>query len=80
MLLSSCATIGGETRRGVNQAACIAFHPVYISCYDVLTDETARQILSNNVIGEELCRWKNESENHIRHEGNKECPVALSDH
>lgn len=38
--------------------ACVAFAPIYPSRHDVLTDGTARQILTHDRTGATLCGWK----------------------
>ena len=55
LLLGACATGGRATKP---EAACLAFKPVYVSRKDVLTDQTARDILANNETGARLCGWK----------------------
>lgn len=37
---------------------CAAFAPILVSKDDVLTDGTAKQILTHNLTGEVLCGWK----------------------
>lgn len=50
-LLASCATVGPATD------ACAVFEPIYVSRLDVLTDQTAREILAHNELGAKLCGW-----------------------
>ncbi|CAG9177803.1 hypothetical protein LMG32289_03912 [Cupriavidus pampae] len=65
-LLTACATTGPAiepqpqivTRTRVIDTGCQTFKPVYISKADVLTNETADDILANNVAGERQCGWK----------------------
>lgn len=47
---TSCSTSGAATD-------CAAWSPIYVSRADVLTDETARQILAHNLTGRALCGW-----------------------
>lgn len=51
-LLMSCETSGP----GIDSCAWTA--PIYISREDVLTGETARQILAHNETGRRLCGWE----------------------
>lgn len=53
VLLTGCAGIGAGT-----DAACAAFHPVYVSRADALTDGTAEQLLAHNRTGAALCGWR----------------------
>lgn len=51
LLLTACATVGRATDPApvvVVDTACKWVAPIYISKADVLTDETARQILAHN--------------------------------
>lgn len=36
---------------------CATALPIYIDKTDVISDETARQILKHNLIGRKLCKW-----------------------
>lgn len=36
---------------------CMVSNPIFISQHDVLTDGTARQILTHNELGARLCDW-----------------------
>lgn len=54
ILLSACEMSGPA--RGVD--ACGPWRPILVSQEDVLSAETARQILAHNVIGLELCGWR----------------------
>lgn len=53
LLLSAtgCAH-GGNVTDG-----CLGWQPIYVSRDDDLTDETARQILAHNEVGEQRCGW-----------------------
>lgn len=51
MLLSGCASGGA----GID--ACGPWRPILVSRSDVLTENTARQILAHNEAGARLCRW-----------------------
>ena len=51
MLQTGCATSGAVTKD------CLFAEPIYISKKDVLTPETARQILRHNEIGMNVCEW-----------------------
>ena len=53
--LASCAMMAG---RETSDAACILFKPIYVSKDDVLTDDTAKQILAHNRAGAARCGWK----------------------
>jgi hypothetical protein len=44
------------------QAPCAAFHPVYTHPGDALSPRTAKQILQNNLTGQDLCGWKQKHE------------------
>ena len=50
MLLSGCTG-------GVNNY-CLIAAPIYLDEIDIITDETAKQILIHNETGEALCKWK----------------------
>lgn len=50
--LAGCSASGSAT-----DTACVAFGPIYPSRADVLTDGTARQILTHNITGRDLCGW-----------------------
>jgi hypothetical protein len=52
-LLVSCATTGPAT-----DGFCLEAKPIYVSKADVLTAETARQILAHNQFGAKKCGWK----------------------
>ena len=52
ILASGCAATGPATD------ACALFSPVYTSREDVLTRETAAQILINNEAGAAICGWR----------------------
>lgn len=54
LLLTACATSGPATE--VVDAGCYWTRPIYISREDILTDETARQILVHNETWELRCR------------------------
>jgi hypothetical protein len=36
---------------------CDAANPIYVSNEDLMTEETERQILTHNMVGERLCQW-----------------------
>lgn len=69
-LLSSCSTTGGgpaktpvavpevQVKTRVIDTACDWTKPIFVSKTDVLSDETARQILAHNMAGEKNCGWK----------------------
>ena len=48
-LLASCAGSGG--------ADCEAWRPILVAEADMLTPQTARQILAHNRTGRRLCGW-----------------------
>jgi len=50
LLLTSCATGGGTD-------PCGPWRPILVSRADVLTTETARQVLAHNEAGRRLCGW-----------------------
>ena len=52
ILLPSCAT------NGLAPSPCGPFRPILISAADVLTTETARDILVHNEVGVRLCAWR----------------------
>lgn len=52
ILLSACETVGRVT-----DSLCVVSDPIYISNDDILTEQTARQILTHNEVGAELCGW-----------------------
>lgn len=51
LLLSACASGGAATE------FCVVGRPILISRADVLTDDTARQLLSHNETGARVCGW-----------------------
>lgn len=53
--LTSCNTTGLATKP---ETVCAAFKPILISKRDVLTPETADEILAHNLTGAKLCGWK----------------------
>ncbi|CFT46163.1 Uncharacterised protein [Burkholderia pseudomallei] len=69
-LSSSCATDGPATKPAVpcepqivvktrvTDTACEWTRPIYVSRTDVLSDDTARQILAHNMAGAKNCGWK----------------------
>jgi hypothetical protein len=61
-LLTGCETIGANVKEGMAQAPCAAFHPVYTHPGDALSPRTAKQILQNNLTGQDLCGWKQKHE------------------
>ncbi|KML48101.1 hypothetical protein VL15_30515 [Burkholderia cepacia] len=71
VLSSSCATTGPATKptaapcepqivtkTRIVDTACDWARPVYVSKTDVLSDDTARQILAHNMAGAKNCGWK----------------------
>ena len=52
ILLPACAG-GGR----VTDPACATWRPIYVSRGDVLSPETARQILAHNETGASICGW-----------------------
>lgn len=60
LLLTSCASSG----RAVTEGACAAFRPILIGRGDVLTAETARQILAHDQAGARICGWKPGGDGH----------------
>lgn len=53
--LTSCSGTGLATKP---ETACAAFKPILVSHADILTPETADEILSHNLTGRKLCGWK----------------------
>ena len=53
ILLPACASDGRVT-----DPACAAWRPIYVSQADVLTPETARQVLAHNEAGARVCGWR----------------------
>jgi len=37
---------------------CDVANPVYVSHNDFMTEETEREILTHNMLGERLCKWQ----------------------
>jgi len=56
-LLVSFAASGCATREPVGNDFCMVSMPIFIGEADVLTDRTARQILTHNELGARLCDW-----------------------
>ena len=56
LLLTACGTIGHEIK--VVDTACEWTKPIYVSKADIITDETAKQILAHNETGRLRCGWK----------------------
>lgn len=54
LLLTSCQNGPGPN----NPDPCLTFHPIYLSPGDVLTPDTARQVLEHDRAGAALCGWK----------------------
>lgn len=40
-----------------NTAECLTFQQIDVSCKDVLTDSTAKQIVTHNKAGKAACGW-----------------------
>ncbi len=70
-LLSSCSTNGPaqvktqvaavpevQVKTRIVDTGCDWTKPIYVSKTDVLSDDTARQILAHNMAGEKNCGWK----------------------
>ncbi|EIF30985.1 hypothetical protein BCh11DRAFT_06497 [Burkholderia sp. Ch1-1] len=69
-LLSSCSATGPaqvktpaavpevQVKTRIIDTACDWTKPIFVSKTDVLSDETARQILAHNMAGEKNCGWK----------------------
>ena len=51
-LLAACAT-----NSAVPTDPCGPFRPIYVGKADVLTEQTARDLLAHNRTGRELCGW-----------------------
>lgn len=64
-MLSVSCVIAGCASREINADQvplpppdyCALARPIYIGEEDTLSDETARQILAHNLLGERLCKW-----------------------
>lgn len=54
----SCAVSGCVKRIDPAPSFCAVARAIYIGDEDVLSDQTARQILTHDEIGERLCGWK----------------------
>lgn len=52
-VVSGCAT----TETTAQPDFCATAQPIYISKFDVISDETAREILKHNITGRNLCGW-----------------------
>lgn len=52
ILLAACAT-----NSAVQSDPCGPFRPIYVGKNDVLTEQTARDLLAHNRTGRELCNW-----------------------
>lgn len=69
-LLISCATNGADQAKTLAaeplvqvktrfvDTACDWTKPIYVSKGDVLSDDTAKQILAHNLAGAKNCGWK----------------------
>ncbi|MGP8437202.1 hypothetical protein ACT2FY_12840 [Paraburkholderia fungorum] len=69
-LLTSCATNGADqaktpaaeplvqVKTRFVDTACDWTKPIYVSKGDVLSDDTAKQILAHNLAGAKNCGWK----------------------
>ncbi len=53
ILLASCSASGPATV----DSFCVTEKPILVSKSDVLTKETAREILSHNEYGRAKCKW-----------------------
>lgn len=60
MLASGCAILGRATEPETVtvDTSCAWARPIYVSRGDVLTDETARALLSHNEAGAKRCGWQ----------------------
>jgi hypothetical protein len=47
-----------QVKTRVIDTACDWTKPIFVSKTDVISDETARQILAHNIAGEKNCGWK----------------------
>lgn len=56
-LLLSLSASGCATNEPMGAEFCMVSMPIFISQHDVLTDGTARQILTHNELGAKLCDW-----------------------
>ncbi len=45
---------------------CDAANPIYVSNEDLMTEETERQILTHNMVGERLCQWSGKKQTEAR--------------
>lgn len=61
VLLTSCKTIGPETKSQVTRISCQGWDPIYVSKQDILTKQTADEILAHNKFGAKQCGWKPKS-------------------
>jgi hypothetical protein len=53
ILLAGCATSGAVT-----DGFCVEAKPILVSKADVLTPDTARQVLAHNEYGAARCGWR----------------------
>lgn len=64
LILTGCCTTSGASKPDVvyvpkvTDTACDWTKPIYVDASDVLTDETARNILAHNRAGAKNCGWK----------------------
>lgn len=54
----SCAVSGCVKKIDPAPSFCVVARAIYVGDDDVLSDQTARQILTHDEIGERLCGWK----------------------
>lgn len=57
VLTLSLPLTGCEIRRPEGLLFCDLASPIYISREDTLTQESKRQILAHDIIGERVCGW-----------------------
>ena len=57
MWLASLTLLAGCASGGAGTSPCSGWRPIYISRSDVLTPDTARQILAHNETGARICGW-----------------------
>lgn len=57
--VTGCATTKEQEIREAttDSTYCNTAKPIYVSKKDVISDETARQILEHNLTGKALCGW-----------------------
>ncbi|CAM9359644.1 Lipoprotein [Cronobacter sakazakii] len=59
LFIAICMTNGCVIKpQPVGVLFCDVANPVYVSHNDFMTEETEREILTHNMLGERLCKWQ----------------------